>query len=215
MCKSVNEKRVSIETSKYKNIDYIIHKPENFSSDKKYPMIILLHGAGWRGSDISILKDYPLFDVGKVNIKNSVVIMPQCFADTWFDIFEQLKEFLIYAIENLYADSKRCYLMGASMGAYAAWQIAMSMPEYFAALVPICGGGMYWNALRLINMPIHTFHGSEDTTVYCDESRKMVDRINEKGGNAKLTILDGVGHNAWNYVYGNKEVFDWMFKQSL
>lgn len=215
MCKNINKNEACVETLKYKNIEYVIRKPENFNTDKKYPMVILLHGAGWRGNDVSVLKEYPLFSVGKEYIKNSVVIMPQCFADTWFDIFEQLKEFLIYAIKNLYADSKRCYLMGASMGAYAAWQIAMSMPEYFAALVPMCGGGMYWNAHKLINMPIHAFHGSEDTTVYCEESRKMVDKINQNGGNATLTVLDGVGHNAWDYVYGNKNLFEWMFEQSL
>ena len=204
-----------METAKYKNLEYIIHKPENFSPEKQYKMIILLHGAGLRGNDINILKEYPIFTVGNENIKNCVVVMPQCFADTWFDIYEQLKDFIVYAIENLYADSKHCYLMGASMGAYTAWQVAMSMPERFAALVPICGGGMYWNSDRLINMPIHAFHGSEDATVYCDESRKMVDSVNKCGGNAKLTVLNGVGHNAWNYVYGNKELFEWLFEKSL
>ncbi|MBQ7793284.1 MAG: prolyl oligopeptidase family serine peptidase [Clostridia bacterium] len=201
------------EICKYKNFEYIIAKPDGFSEDKKYPMIILLHGAGGRGNDISKHLGYPLFRLGAEYIKNAVVVMPQCFADTWFDIFEQLKDFVVYATENLYADKSRIYVMGASMGAYATWQTAMSMPELFAAAVPICGGGMYWNAPRLKDVPVWAFHGADDPTVLCEESRKMVDAVNKHGGNAKLTVFDGVGHNAWDYTYGNKEMFDWLFAQ--
>jgi hypothetical protein len=75
------------------------------------------------------------------------------------------------------------------MGGYGTWHIAMSLPNYFAAIVPICGGGMYWNAARLVNVPAWAFHGEADSAVYCEESKKMVDAVNAKGGNAKLTIF--------------------------
>ena len=75
--------------------------------------------------------------------------------------------------------------MGASMGGYGTWQLAMSMPKFFAAIVPICGGGMYWNAGRLINTPIWAFHGAKDPTVLCVESEKMVNHVNALGGKAK------------------------------
>ncbi len=205
---------MSREIFKYKNFEYILSKPENFSEDKEYPMIILFHGAGARGNDISKFLDYPLFTIGEEYIKDAVVVMPQCFADTWFDIFEQLKEFVVYATENLYADKSRIYIMGASMGAYATWQMAMSMPQLFAAAVPVCGGGMYWNAERLKNLPIYAVHGSEDPIVFCEESKKMVNAVNGRGGDAKLKVLDGVGHNAWDYAYCDKEIFDWMFSKT-
>ena len=201
------------EICKYKNFEYLLQKPRKFSPDNKYPLIIVLHGAGARGNDISKFKDYVLFKIGEEYIRDAVVVMPQCFADSWFEIFEQLKDFINYAIDNLWADKTRVYVMGASMGAYATWQVGLSMPEKLAAIVPICGGGMYWNALRLKDVPIWAIHGEDDPTVFCEESKKMTEAVNKKGGHAKLTILKGVGHNAWDYGYADKDVFNWMFSQ--
>ena len=96
------------------------------------------------------------------------------------------------------------------MGGYAAWQLAMSMPEYFAAIVPICGGGMYWNADRLVNVPIWAFHGEKDSAVLVEESVKMVNAFNQAGGNARLTVYPNTGHDAWSDTYCNPEVFEWL-----
>ncbi len=109
-----------------------------------------------------------------------------------------------------YADRKRIYMMGSSMGGYATWQLAMSMPEYFAAIVPICGGGMYWEAERLTNVPVWAFHGGKDTVVFPEESQKMVDAVNQYGGNAKLTIYSENGHDAWTDTFSNPEVYRWF-----
>lgn len=98
------------------------------------------------------------------------------------------------------------------MGGYGTWQLAMSMPEYFAAIAPICGGGMYWNAGRLINVPVWAFHGALDTTVLPEESKKMVDAVNKKGGQARLTVYPENAHNAWSDTYANPELFAWFLQ---
>ncbi|MDP4118456.1 MAG: prolyl oligopeptidase family serine peptidase [Bacillota bacterium] len=198
------------EKQKFKNFNYIFQTPDNYCAHKKYPAIIFLHGAGSRGNDIDTLRGNPYFAETKKNEYNVITFAPQCFADTWFDILEQLKEFTDYVINEDFVDKDRVYLMGASMGGYATWQLAMSMPNVFAAIVPICGGGMYWNADRLKAVPVWAFHGSEDPVVYPEESKKMVDAVNKNGGNAKLTICEGVGHNSWLNAYRSKEVFQWM-----
>ena len=100
------------------------------------------------------------------------------------------------------------------MGAYCAWQLAMSMPEYFAALAPICGGGMYWNAKRLINIPVWAFHGELDRVVFPEESKKLVDAINKKGGNAKLTLYPDCQHAAWEPTFRNPELYSWLISNS-
>ena len=106
---------------------------------------------------------------GKLNLP-FVIIAPLCSENTWFDVFERL-QLLVEEIDALpFADCNRICIMGASMGGYATWQLAMSMPERFAAIVPICGGGMYWNAGRLADIPVWAFHGAKDSTVYLEES---------------------------------------------
>ena len=109
-----------------------------------------------------------------------------------------------------YVDRERIYLMGSSMGGYGAWQLAMSRPEIFAAVAPICGGGMYWNAGRLKNTPVWAFHGDSDCIVLPEESRKMVDAVNKCGGKAYLTIYENTAHNAWTPTFKDPEVWKWM-----
>ena len=192
---------------------YIIKYPDGFSSEKKYPIILFLHGAGTRGDDISKLVAHPFFVLTEKHEEFPFVcVAPLCSENTWFDIWEHLQA-LVNEIANLpFVDKERIYVMGASMGGYATWQLAMSMAEYFAAVVPICGGGMYWNAGRLVNVPIWAFHGAKDTTVLLEESIKMVDAVKCHGGDAKLTVYPENGHNAWSDTYSNPEVFSWLLQ---
>ena len=99
------------------------------------------------------------------------------------------------------------------MGGYGTWELAMSMPTYFAAIVPICGGGMYWNAAQLVNVPVWAFHGEKDDVVLCRESEVMVNAVNRFGGKAKLTLYPDCNHVSWNNVYESPEVFEWLLRQ--
>ena len=62
-------------------------------------------------------------------------------------------------------------------------------------------------------MGVWAFHGSEDPSVFPEESRKMVHALNSKGGTARLTIYEGVGHNAWVPTFRNEEMWSWLFAQ--
>ena len=117
---------------------------------------------------------------------------------------------MLFIANSDFADKNHIYGMGVSMGGYTLWQLGMSMPEVFAAIAPVCGGGMYWNAERLKNVPVWAFHGAKDELVYPDESKKMVDKVNECGGNAKLTIYPEFGHNAWDGAYPCRELYEWF-----
>ena len=154
-------------------------------------------------------------ETGKLANFPFLFVTPMCPVNqTWFDFMPDLKA-LVAQISSLpYADTSRFYGMGASMGGYGIWQLAMSIPEVFAAILPICGGGMYWNAKRLVNVPVWAFHGAKDKTVSCEESQKMVDAVNKHGGSAKLTVYPDNFHNAWSDTYSNQEVFDWLLSQT-
>ncbi len=190
---------------------YVIRYPKGYEEGKKYPVIIFLHGAGARGTDIQLLLNHPYFQITNLHENFPfVTIAPQCYRDTWFDLFYELQDLVRKVSKEAYTDAKRVYLMGASMGGYATWQLAMSMPEHFAAICPICGGGMYWNAMRLMNVPIWAFHGKLDEVVRVDESVKMVEAVKRCGGNARLTLYPENGHDAWSDTFGNLKVFEWM-----
>ncbi len=196
----------------FENIGYIVSKPQGFKETEQYPAVIFMHGAGTRGNDLKKLKKNPFFNEKNVLLKESIVYAPQCNEDTWFDMFERIRRFARFVSEDKNTDKSRLYLVGASMGAYAVWQMLRSDPDLYAAAIPICGGGIYWDAERFKNIPVWAFHGKLDTVVRCEESIKMTDAINRAGGSAKLTILDEYEHSSWTYVYNNPEPFKWLLE---
>ncbi len=198
--------------SRFECIEFMMRYPNSYESGKKYPVILSLHGAGTRGQKIEQLREQCCYRVtDHMEDFPAIMVTPLCPANTWFDVFETLKRFVSFLADSEFCDRTRLYLMGGSMGGYTAWQLAMSMPEMFAALVPICGGGMYWNAARLADVPVWAFHGALDPTVLCRESEIMVEKVNKHGGNAKLTIYPENKHDAWTDTYSNPEVYAWMF----
>ena len=198
----------------YGGLRYVVRHPADFDENKTYPTVLFLHGAGTISNDIEVLKSNNFFNHAGKHATSCLVFAPQCDAGTtWFDNFEKL-EVLVKMIRDLpYVDTSRIYLTGNSMGGYGSWQLAMSMSNVFAAVIPVCGGGMYWYSARLKNMPVWAFHGEDDPVVFCSESRNMVEGINKRGGNAKLTVYPGCGHNAWDPAYSTTEVWEWLFAQ--
>lgn len=193
------------------NLGYMISYPDNFDETKTYPVIFFMHGAGNRGNDINKLFDNAYFQILPTHKDFPfITVAPHCSADTWFELWQPLKN-LVHHITTLpFVDVSRIYLMGVSMGGYGAWQLGMSLPQYFAAMVPICGGGMYWNADQLVNVPVWAFHGGKDDIVFPEESIKMVNAVNKYGGNAKLTIYEDSLHSVWFKVYPDQAVYDWL-----
>lgn len=202
-------KFISAKTGK--GLKYLYYSP---NTDGNLPLIIYLHGAGSRGTELSQLSHIgPIGELEKGRNIPARMVAPQCCGDTWFELFETLIDFAENMANESGVDKSRIYLTGVSMGAYAAWQLAMTKPDMFAALVPVCGGGMYWNAERLKNMPVWAFHGALDDVVLPEESIKMVRGINKSGGNAKITVFEKADHNAWDPAFALDEMWKWMLSQ--
>ncbi len=197
-----------------RSLRYIECKPDGAAG--KLPLIFKIHGAGAMGSfddfDALIGREPAYFSALQRGISSPAIILkPHSGVSTWFDVFETLLEFVDTMSLREDVDSSRIYCIGASMGGYTTWQLGMSRPELFAAIVPICGGGMYWNAAKLKNTPIWAFHGALDRTVLVEESLKMVRAVNECGGDARITVYPHAQHDAWTPTYSNDEMWQWLF----
>lgn len=205
---------MNFEFKEAAGLKYAVRYPKNFSQDKKHPVIMCLHGAGSRGNDAAGLKENYFFTATENKEKFPFIcIMPLCPEDkTWFDFLGELKALTQEIISLSYVRDEKIFLMGASMGGYGAWQLAMSLPQCFAAVAPVCGGGMYWNAKVLQNIPVWAFHGKDDTIVLCEESIKMVNFINRFGGKARITLYDETGHDSWRKAYADDELYKWFLR---
>ena len=186
-----------------------------YSSEEKkdnMPLIVQLHGAGERGNGKEELKLVDVHGFSKCMENNEfecTFVMPQCPPDTfWAARVESIIEFIKQVAEEFNADKDRIYLTGLSMGGYGTWFTAMANPGMFAAIAPVCGGGMAWNA-HMLEMPVWAFHGAEDSVVSVNQSDEMVAKLRELGRSVKYTRVDKVGHNVWEKAY-NKELVQWF-----
>lgn len=184
--------------------------------NEKSPLIIQLHGAGGRGNGKNELNKVEANGFSKylqTTQHNCIVVMPQCSENTfWAARVESIVKFIEQLIAEYNVDEERVYLTGLSMGGYGTWFTAMARPDLFAAIAPVCGGGMAWNA-EVLKMPIWVFHGAEDTTVSAMQSDEMVTKLKECGADVKYSRIDGVGHNVWEYTY-DKELMDWLLSKT-
>lgn len=206
---------MKIEKKEFQGIRYLVCYPKDYQEGKKYPLLLHLHGAGSRGNDFSAFNDSVVLGVVKKEdspLRNCFVVIPQCHTDTWFDIFGDL----LSLVKELYywpcVDKSKFLASGISMGGYAIYQVMMSLNTLFHKGIVCCGGGMYWNAGRLWNIPLRIFHGQNDPVVKVEEAIWMTERINESGGNAQLTIFPDCDHNCWDNTYLNYDNLEWLVK---
>ena len=219
-------KRLHFEKKITKTVqsDYLLFLPEGYEAkgDKKFPLMIFLHGAGERGTNLSRVgqhgppkivktkKDFPF-----------ILVSPQCPSGEWWteDVVMGL---LDDTIKNYNVDTNRVYLTGLSMGGFGSWAIGTKYPERFAAIAPICGGGERIGILvagrsktaALKSLGVWAFHGGKDPVVQLAESERMVDALKKAGcTDVKLTVYPEAGHDSWTETYNNSELFAWLLAQ--
>jgi predicted peptidase len=207
---------------------YRLLSPEKIEPGKKYPVVLFLHGRGESGDDnVAQLKYLPTLMATPDYQKKfpCFLIAPQCReGKAWVargpdkkGVSEQMQvaeAVLQEALKKYPIDPARVYLTGLSMGGFGSWNLAARHPDWFAAVVPICGGGDPNDAAELAKLPIWAVHGSDDKVVPASLSRTMVEAVLAAGGNVKYTELPGVGHDSWTPAYEDPQgVLPWMFEQ--
>lgn len=215
-------------------IPYRIYIPFNYDPDKKYPLLLNLHGAGNRGSDNKrhlLFINRPLSNPA-LSVDEAIILYPHCALENkwvhtnWYagsyDLeqvpeSEELKAVLeiLEQVGKTYSiDPDRIYLTGYSMGGYGTWNLLMNHPDLFAAAVPMCGAGDPEKAEVIKNIPIWAIHGAKDPIVPVKGSRDMAAALEKVGAKAfRYTELPEVEHDAWNYAFNTPEIFRWLFSQ--
>jgi predicted peptidase len=214
---------------------YRLLRPATIAADARFPVILFLHGAGERGSDNERqLSHFPkwMAEAAQRSARPCFLVAPQCRKErSWSVLDWETKKAAalpdtpttdmaaaLAALDAVLAAEPaaapdRVYVTGLSMGGYGSWDLAARMPERFAAVLPICGGGDEATANRLTALPIWCFHGEADPLVPVGLSRSMIAAIKAAGGTPIYSELPGVGHDSWTPAYRNPAVLDWLFAQ--
>ena len=182
---------------------YKLSLPVGFSHDKRYPLIIDLHGSGspytldffthmFKGNRSS--QDENGIDAiiaspwGRGNNR----YMGMAETDVW-DVMRDVKH-------TFHIDQERQYLSGFSMGGYGTWALAIHAPEHWAAIAVCAGGDMgapseSGLALNIADIPALIWHGDSDGTVPVTYAIKMQKALQLVGNDPEMVIVPGRGHD--------------------
>ncbi len=236
-----------VETGKYlykqhthegNTLNYRILYPHNFDENKRYPLVLFLHGRGESGSDneSQLVHGSKLF-LDSLEKYPAIVLFPQCpKTDYWANIdriqqdngklkfnfpgdrppnpsLAAVMDLVDKKLAKPYIDKNRLYVTGLSMGGMGTWELLWRMPEKIAAAAPICGGGAREKASAMLDIPIWVFHGLKDDVVDPGHSIRMVENIQRHGGLAKITLYTDANHNSWDPTFAEPDYLSWMFSK--
>lgn len=198
--------------------DFVEILPDDFEENKKYPIVVHYHGHGSTKKKIEdFAENYsPIGAFERFSTEKGIVfILPLCGQESWFDCFSELKCFTLTLSGLPFVDKSHIYVSGASMGGCAAWQMLCSLNDVFAAGIICCGIPMYWDVRKRLKAPVWAFHGLDDTIIFAEETQKIAEIMNTRGGYVKTTLYEGVAHNCWDKTYGSEEIYDWLLTHQM
>jgi dienelactone hydrolase len=205
---------VSSDTGGKTEMAFYTALPEGPAPSDGWPLMVFLHGSGERGTDLDdVRRNGPPKLFGKMKELNSfMIITPQCPDGRWWDSVA-VKDLIDQTVATQPVDKSRIYVTGISMGGFGVWDLLKAYPDFFAAAMPMCGGGDPHSAKRFKDVPIWIFHGSLDTDVPIQRSLEMEAALRKAGGNPTFTLYPDSGHDCWTRSYNDPEIYAWLLQQ--
>jgi predicted peptidase len=201
--------------TKVVSAQFSVTLPKEYSeapSTKKWPLLLFLHGASERGTDIAQVRVHgPQKEQLAGRSIPMVIVAPQCPPNTFWDT-DVLIALLDHVEKKYRIDTDRVYVTGLSMGGYGTWALAAAQPNRFAAIAPICGGGNPVTAKRIAHIPVWAVHGDKDLAVPISESVQMIEALKAAGANPRFDIIEGGGHDVWTEFYAKSEFYEWLLR---
>jgi poly(3-hydroxybutyrate) depolymerase len=208
---------------------YSIYIPRKFSAKKKYPLVVMLHGAG-SNHRLAMRRVF-----GKSNSNGETDVEASLYFPRWKDVDyivvapnargtmgyqgvaeKDVWDMLANVKKRFNIDENRTYLTGLSMGGGGTMWIGLTRPDVWAAIAPVCPAPPSETEKYMengSNLPMYFFQGAEDPVVLAENTRKMVDVLKNSGAKVMYQEYPGVKHNSWENAYKDEFIFNWFDKQ--
>jgi hypothetical protein len=189
-------------------VRYFLGIPKKYSPDQSWPLMVKLPPA-------NPFLTQPLPDADEVvriytqwitdeltNHPDALVLMPLLNLDDLYGPGQLGMGMVIQPILNAAnqanIDTARIYLIGHSLGAQAAWNIALHYPTYFAAVNILAGSAReYWQRERMGNLrnvlPI-IWHDANDPVIPVSDARELVQKLHDLKYDVVYDETKGLGH---------------------
>lgn len=186
------------------------------SINKKYPVMLFLHGAGEVGcpsnngvynNEKQLYLGAALFrDFVNNNLFDGFLLYPQmvnaegCWG-SWGTTASANFSAVIGIIDSLAkyarADIDRVLCNGLSGGGYGAWRIADAFPQRIARIIPSAAAGSTNNRNNFVHIPIWFATGGKDPDPTPAQADYSFNRMKEIGADIRYTRYPELGHAVW------------------
>ena len=210
-------------------LPYRLFVPLGYDANRKYPLLLWLHGGDGRGSDNvkqlnggnqlgthfwagkSVQLNFPMF-----------VLLPQCpSGDNWSDPdlnqptkWLELTMSTLADVEKEFSiDPDRIYLSGQSMGGLGVWSALQAYPGKWAAAVILSAYDNFTNVSALASTPLWVFQGEADDSVPVLLVREMMKQLNKAHANLRYTEYRKTGHDVWKKAFAEPDLLAWLSSQ--
>jgi pimeloyl-ACP methyl ester carboxylesterase len=215
---------------------YWIYLPPQYSSKKKYPLAVLLHGY-----DPAITKENPWLPDEKIwsTFTNAeyVLAIPygrrnSDFVDIGEDDVLRVRE---ETMRQYSIDAQRVFLVGVSMGAYGAYADALHHPDKWRAAAAISGRTDFYQWFQLnrdalpdwkkvlfdandprhlarnaLHLPFYIQQGALDQIDPPQQSRAFVDDLRKLNYGVRYDEYTNAGHYMYFDGYIYRQIVDWL-----
>ena len=183
---------------------YTIRLPENYDADKKYPLLVFLHGSGQdeqnllnrqRGNGRFI----ELAPLGRDLFRAYSAPASQR------DIIEAIED----VKKHFSVDADQIVVGGFSMGGYGALRAFYEHPDLYQGVAVFAGhpdlanawlDGDFPNFLEqhylesFKGKPVFVYHGTKDAAIHVSLAEKLITQLKAAGAEVSAHIVEGRGH---------------------
>lgn len=196
---------------------YSVFIPHAYRNDRRWPVIIFLHGIGEAGSSAQANLRVGLAPAiaKQANTFPFIAVFPQSTGG-WGKDSQAAADVMaaLYDVSRTYSvDPDRIYLTGVSTGGYGTWALGSRYNTTFAAIAPLCAFSPEDDLIPgLTSIPVWAFHNAGDPFVLAAGTASTCSKINKAGGYARYTEFGAMGHNCWDAAYNDPAFYQWLLR---
>lgn len=199
-----------------KVVPYRVYVPASYSPSKKYPLVVLLHGAG--GDETDFFEGYggqwPKLAEQRGYILASVTGRGPLGGYTKESGGEQDVMDVMDLVKQRYSvDPGKVFLGGHSMGGGGTWRIGLLYQEKFAGFIPIAPAGNNPSLMSNLKKPAMLACGEKDALVPVAGCRAVAAKAKELNAPLKFSEYAGADHLSVAVV-AVPDIFDWLDQQT-
>ena len=195
-----------MKTGRFLGRPYVLHVPDEYRGDEPFPLVVVLGGGPGRA--------IPTAQTARSSIepRAELVVFPQANGMWWEpEPGAAVAALLAEVLAELNVDTDRVTITGFSNGGTGSLLYAARMPDRFAAVASLMGGGLPFfergetiDAAAIARIPFLFVHGDRDEVIpsWTSERTAKAMRKANPGAVAEVHILPGRPHDV---VYGREE----------